>query len=132
MQGIQARAAANILAAHLSHDNLRVGENVKGLRVEGYRILQGFEQSDIFGNVVILVANPLRNANRAAIAPVNHNSNAGRPRISQGATIHVGHKIRHHCVSATCKMRSLASRVKMIIWFAFNLLDMSFRLCILL
>ena len=79
--------------------------------------MQGFHQRHIFGDVVILVANPFGDADGAAFAAVDDYSNTRWPRITQGTTVHVGHEFRHHCfVSTNSKMRRERFCVKTNIW----------------
>ena len=56
------------------------------------RALQGFHQGHIFRNIVILVANPLGDADRTAFAAVDDHPNTRRPGIAQGTTVHIGHE----------------------------------------
>jgi hypothetical protein len=60
------------------------------------RILQRFHQRGVFGDVVVLVANPFGDAHWAAGAALNHHSNARRARISQAPAVHVSHQVRSH------------------------------------
>ena len=54
--------------------------------------LQGFHQRHIFGDIIILMANPLGDADGAAFAAINYHPNARRPWIAQGTTVHIGHE----------------------------------------
>jgi hypothetical protein len=92
VQGLEARAAAGIFSQHLPHYHLRIRINVQRLRFQLDRPLQRFHQRSVFRHVVILVSNPLRDADRPALAAINHYSNARRPRISQGPTVHMRHQ----------------------------------------
>lgn len=91
MERIEAWAAANVLAAHLPDDHLGVGVDVQGLRLQRNGALQGFHQGHVFGNVIILMADPLGDANGAAGAAFDNHPNTRWPRITQATTIHVGH-----------------------------------------
>ena len=58
---------------------------------ESYSALQSFQQRNVFGNIVVLMPDPFGDSNSAMLGTVNDHSNARRPRVPQGATIHVGH-----------------------------------------
>ena len=77
------------------------------MSLEGYRILQGFHQGGVFGDVVVLVANPLRDAHRAIGAAADNDPNARRPRISQATAVHIGYKFRHRCDFRFCLQDAL-------------------------
>jgi hypothetical protein len=66
--------------------------------------LQGLQQGNVFGDVVVLPANPPGDADSAIRAALNHDANTGRPRISQGTAIHVGYEVQH-AASAVINMR---------------------------
>ena len=72
--------------------------------LQSQRTLQSFEQRNVFGDIVVLVANPLRDSDFAAVGTVDNHPNTGRPWIPQGAAVHVGHQIWHQgsCLSTTC------------------------------
>jgi len=67
VQGIEARTATAILPGHLSYDNFRIGENVDRPGFQGYGTLQGFEESEVFGYVIVLPPDPLGDADLTAI-----------------------------------------------------------------
>ena len=67
VERVQPWAATRILARHLTDYDLRVGENVQHLSLELQSVLQSFEQGDIFGNIVVLVPNPLRDPDLLAL-----------------------------------------------------------------
>jgi len=89
---IEARAAANVLTGHLAHDYFRVGVDMQLSRLERHGVLQSFHESGVFGDIVVLVADPFCDSNRPALAAIDDNPNARRPGISQAATVHVGHE----------------------------------------
>lgn len=91
VQGIEAGAAAGVFARHLPDHDLRIRIDVKLAGVHRDGALQGFHERDVLGDVVILAANPFRDADRAAGAAVDHHSNARRPGIPQAPAIDVGH-----------------------------------------
>ena len=70
---------------------------MKLLRLQSDRILQCLHKRGVFGDVVILAANPLGDPYWAAGAAIDHHSNARWPRIPQATTVHVGHEFCYHC-----------------------------------
>jgi hypothetical protein len=92
MQGVEAGTATEVLASHLADDDLGIRVNVQGLGLQGDGALQGFHERDVFGDVVILVADPLGDADGATGAAVDHHPNTRWPWIAQGTTVYVGHK----------------------------------------
>src|SRR5579862_434792 len=76
MKRIKARAATNVLAGHLPHDDLRVGVNMQLVGFERNGVLQSFHERGVFGDVVVLVTDPLRDANRSTVAAVDDDPNA--------------------------------------------------------
>ena len=98
VQGVEARAAAGVLALHLANHHLGIGIDVQCPGLELLCTLQGLKQGDVFGDVVVLAADPARDADGAAIASLDHNPNARRPRVSQRTAIHVGYEVRHSSV----------------------------------
>jgi hypothetical protein len=70
---------------------------VKGSRFEGDRVLQSLHQCGVFGDIIVLMADPFGNADRALVAAADYDSNARRTRISQATTVHIGHKFAHGC-----------------------------------
>jgi len=93
MERIETRAPADVFPVHLADHYFGVGVNVKLPGFEAQSALQGFQQSNILGHVIILASNPLRDSDGRALGSVNHDSNPGRPRVSQRATVYVGHHI---------------------------------------
>src|SRR6266478_9433323 len=77
--------------------------------------LQSFEQRNVFRDIVVLTADPLSDSDFAVVGTVDNHPNTGRPWISQGAAVHVGHQIWHQgsSLSTTCAHR--LSVVKIII-----------------
>src|SRR5438067_8473435 len=59
VQGIQAGAAAGVLAVHLFYYQLGIGINPQRGRIQLNREVQGLEQCCVFGDVIILMSNPL-------------------------------------------------------------------------
>ena len=118
MQGIEAGAAADVLAAHLADYDFGIGINVQSFGFQRDGALQGFHERDVFGDVVILVADPFGDADGAAGAAVNDYSNTGGPRVSLGTTVHIGYEFCHHCWPTISKMRREGGGVKMNLWFA--------------
>jgi hypothetical protein len=114
---IKTGATAGILAAHLANHHFGIGINMQCFGFHGESALQGFHQGHVFGNIIILVADPLGDANGAGGAAIDNDANAGGPRISQGTTVHVGYKVGHDCRIAISKMRRESRDVKTIIRF---------------
>src|SRR5579864_4104048 len=96
VQRVEPRTAADILPGHLPDHYFRIGIYVQFVGFERHRVLQGFHQGGILGHVVVLVADPLSDAHRAAGAAANDDSNARRTRIPQATAVHIGHKLGHH------------------------------------
>lgn len=93
MQRVEARTAADILPPHLPDHDFGVRIDVKFRSVQGQGALQRLHESGVLGDVIVLVADPLRDSDLAALAPVDNDPNTGWPRISQRAAIYVGHEI---------------------------------------
>jgi hypothetical protein len=77
------------------------------LGLEGYRILQGFHQGGVFGDVVVLMANPLRDPHGAICAAADNHPNARRPGISQATAVNIGYEFRHGCDVRFCLQDAL-------------------------
>src|SRR5579863_5008990 len=77
-------------------------------------MLQGLEQGDVLRHVVILVANPFGDSDRAALDAVDNYANTGRPGISQRAAVNIGYEMRHPTTltiqNITCVRTSASSR----------------------
>jgi hypothetical protein len=73
---------------------------VQALCFQRESALQGFHQRHIFGDVVVLPANPLRNSNWTSCAAAENDTNAGGAWISQRSAINICYEIRH-CFSGT-------------------------------
>ena len=95
VQGIEHGARAAVDAGHLLDHDFGVGEHMQALGLEGERTLQGFDQGDVFGDVVVLAANPLGDADGTGSRAVHYHANAGWPGVSLGAAVDVCHQIRH-------------------------------------
>ena len=96
VQGVEARAAADILARHLPHHNFGIRINVEFPCVERDRVLQRFHQGRIFRDVVVLVADPFCNPYRTFRTPPDHDSNARRPGIPQATAVYIRYQFGHH------------------------------------
>jgi hypothetical protein len=92
IERIEAGAATGIYPGHLFDHYFRIGIDVQFMSLEQHRTLQGFKKSRIFGDIVVLPADPLGDSERFMAGAINDHSNAGWPRISQRATIDVGHE----------------------------------------
>jgi hypothetical protein len=98
MKGIETRTAAGIFAGHLANHDLGIGIDVQLVGIQCNRTLEGFHQGGVFGDVVVLVSNPLGDADGAILAAINDDTNAGRPGITQAAAIDIRHQIGHHSI----------------------------------
>jgi len=92
VERVQPWAATRVLSGHLTDYYLRVGENVQHLSLQFQSVLQGFEQGDIFGDIVVLVPDPLRDPDFLASRILEHDANPGRSRTAMGTTINVCNK----------------------------------------
>jgi hypothetical protein len=92
MQGVEAGAAADVFAAHLADDDFRIGVDVEGFGFRGNRVLEGFHESDVFGDVIVLMADPFGDADGTAGAAIDDDANTGRPGITQGTAVHIRHQ----------------------------------------
>jgi hypothetical protein len=93
VQGIQAWAAATVLAPHLLDHDFRVRVDVKCLGSQGQGTLQGFKESNIFGHIVVLSSNRFRNSDLAVLGTVHHHPNTRRARTPQRAAVYIGYEI---------------------------------------
>src|SRR6185312_3204632 len=95
VQGVQTRAATGVFTRHLLHDKLRIGKNLQrsGFHLKGP--LQSFEQGRIFGDVVVLMANPFGNANQFPIRRFDNHADARRSRAAMGTAINVRRQNGH-------------------------------------
>src|ERR1019366_6462054 len=89
VQGIQAGTATGVLAGHLLYDDLGVGEYVKSPSVDRNRVLQGFQQGDVLGDVVVLAADGFGDPHLFAARLLDDNANAGRSRTAMGPAINI-------------------------------------------
>ena len=55
--------------------------------------LQSLQQSDVLGDVIVLVSDPFCDSDGAVRRTVNDNANAGRAGIPERAAIDVGYEI---------------------------------------
>ena len=65
VQRVQAFTAAVVVAQHLANDNLRIRINVQPASFQIHCALQGFEESQVLGNIVVLVADPFGDSDPA-------------------------------------------------------------------
>src|SRR5271157_5244727 len=119
IQGVKTRAAAGVLARHLLDHDLRVGINAKGASVDRDGVLQGLEQRNVLGHVVVLVPDPSCNAGRFAVESSDHDSNTRRPGIPVRATVHIGYQIGHRIPYLT-RCYTAARFVKRQGWFVYR------------
>jgi hypothetical protein len=66
VQRIKTGTLAGIDAIHLANDHFGIGVNAKSLRIHRQGYLQGFEEGDVLGDIVIVVAYPSGNTELAA------------------------------------------------------------------
>ncbi len=89
VQRVQAFTAAVVVAQHLANDNLRIRINVQPASFQIHCALQGFEQGQVLGNIVVLVTDPFGDSDPARFRAINHDTDASRARIAQGAAIYI-------------------------------------------
>ena len=95
VQRIEPRGAALVLAGHLLDHEFGVRENLQGLGVELEGVLQGFKEGDVFGHVIVLVADPTGDADATAVRFFDYDADARRPRAPMTSAINVSYKMRH-------------------------------------
>jgi hypothetical protein len=93
VQGMQTGAMAGVLTMHLLDHYLGVGINAQRPGLHGDGVLQDFQQSNIFGDIVVLMPNRFGNSSLFSARTLNHDSNARPPGISVRAAVHIGHEI---------------------------------------
>jgi hypothetical protein len=86
-----------------------------GLKPQG--TLQRFEQSNVLGDIIVLVSDPFGDSDCAVGGAVNDDSNARRARIPERAAIDVSHEICHCVSELVTTMRDQFPGVKMLTWF---------------
>jgi hypothetical protein len=57
--------------------------------------LQGFQQRHVFGDIVVLPANPLGDFDLVSCGISDDYPDAGRPGVAMGASVHVGYELGH-------------------------------------
>ena len=92
MKGVEAWAATGVLAGHLANHHLRVGEDAQHLGFESEGVLQGFEQGDVLGYVVVLVPDPLRDPDLLTLGILDDDTNPRWSWTAMRAAINVGNK----------------------------------------
>lgn len=95
VQGIEAWAATGVFAGHLAYYDLGVREDAQHFGLEREGMLQGFEQSYVFGDVVVLMSDPFGDPDLLALRILNDDANPRGARIAVRSAIHVGNKNRH-------------------------------------
>jgi len=93
IQGIKARAAAAVFPPHLLDHDLRIGKHVKRLGLKPQRTLQRFQQSNVLGDIIVLVPDPFGDSDRAVGGTVHYHANTRWPGVSERAAVDVGHEI---------------------------------------
>jgi len=93
VQGIESWAAAGVLALHLANNHLGVGINVQSGRFEGASALQGLQEGNVFGHIVVLAPYPAGDADGTAVGALDYHANTGRPWVPQRSAIHVGYEV---------------------------------------
>jgi hypothetical protein len=105
VQRIKPRTATDVFPRHLPHHNLGIGVNVQLACLKSDSILQGFHQGCVFGDIVVLVADPLGDAHRAFREAADDDPNARRARISQAPAVHIGHQFCRHFEFSRCYLQ---------------------------
>ena|SRR5689334_18989051 len=93
VQRIKTGTAAGVLATHLLNDDFRIGKNVQDFGFQSESQLQSLEESYVLGNVVVLAADPLGNADLAAESVFEYDADARGPRIAVRTAVHVGYEV---------------------------------------
>jgi hypothetical protein len=86
--------------------------------VQFQRALQSFQQSQVFGDIVVLTPNPFADPDAPFLRSFNDYAHAGRPGISERSTINVSHQIKHQLLPTSTNMLKNHMPVKMVGWFA--------------
>ena len=74
---------------------VQFNEYSRGLRQAYQRVLQRLKQGHVFGNIIVVMANPLGDPDQLSIGFFYHHANAGRPRTAVRTTINVRYKTSH-------------------------------------
>jgi hypothetical protein len=82
VQGVQTGTAALVFTGHLLDHDLGVRENVKPACFEGEGELQGFEEGDIFGHIIVLTPDPLGDPDGNGSGTLDNDSNTGRAGVT--------------------------------------------------
>lgn len=83
VQGLQSPAAVGRYAPHLLDHNFGIRVDLKRFGLQGLSTLQGFQQDNILGHIVMMAPNPLGDRNPASSKPLQNQT--GR-RCRQHAT----------------------------------------------
>ncbi len=83
VQRIKALAAAVVVAQHLADNNFGIRINVQLAGFKLHCALQCFEQGQVLGNVIVLVADPFGNGDPAGFRTINNDTDAGWAGIAQ-------------------------------------------------
>ena len=116
VERIETRALAAINTIHLVDDDFRIRENAQHLGIHGKRDLDGFEKCDVLGDIVVVVSNPLGDAELGSAGILDYDSNTGRSRISMGSAVDVSHQFRHF-VSSITQCFNIDGCVKRLMWY---------------
>src|SRR5262249_16916168 len=83
-------------------------------RLEFNRELKGFEQCGVFGDVVIVMADPFCDAHHLAVRFGDHHSNAGRSGAAVGTAIdmsdQIGHSVAFACGASSFRRADKTDR----------------------
>ncbi len=69
--------------------------DLEGAGFDGDGVLQGFQQGNVFGDVVVLVADPLGDAGGLAAGAFDDDADAGGSRVTVRSAVDVGYQIGH-------------------------------------
>ena len=92
MEGVEAGTATGVLAGHLADYYLRVREDAQHFCFQAKRVLQGFQESDVLGDVVVLVADPLRDPDLLALGILDDDTDPRWSWTAMRAAVNVGNK----------------------------------------
>ena len=92
VERIETWAATRVLARHLAHDYLGVGEDAQhfGLQMQG--MLQSLKERDVLGYVVVLVADPLGDPDLFASGILKHHTDTRWSGTAMRSAVDVGYK----------------------------------------
>ena len=78
--------------------------------------MQGLEQRNVFGHIVVLVPDPLCDSDHLAIRLPDDHADSRWPRAAMGSTVNVRYQMRHSA-SSEDTMRQAGCQVKSFVWY---------------